>query len=175
MFGHKALCISHVNNSSKICFFGFIIPTQSLPKRLESYLILQKTKRYSSSQRWKHTKFERRIWINYKRKVLQRLADRYVWCMPTTFWCYFTSGDIQQCSYICAALYTNILKSLSCLSLCRLDDLLDTVSGIKSVLKPSKLPIYVANSKLSCIANWQNTEIYWKIGSTLRDCIPPCN
>ena len=44
------------------------------------------------------------------------------------------NGDIQGSS----ALYVDVLKSPSCLSLCLQDDHLDIVSGIKSVLKSSK-------------------------------------
>ena len=92
-------------------------------------------------------------WINHKRKALQRFVDRY-----GAYINHFLTlvedktiksddraklkGYLQKWRHtrmlIGAALYVDVLKSPSYLSLCLQDNHLDIISGIKSVLKSSK-------------------------------------
>ena len=106
-------------------------------------------------------------WINHKRKALQRFVDRcgaYIDHLLTLVEDKTIKSDDQAKlkgylkkwrhtrMLIGAALYVDVLKSLSCLSLCLQDDHLDIVSGIKSVLKSSKYgrtrPSAVAGSQI---------------------------
>ena len=92
-------------------------------------------------------------WINHKRKALQRFVDRYgayIHHLLTLVEDKTIKSDdraklkgyLQKWRHtrmlVGAALYVDVLKSPSYLSLCLQDDHLDIISGIKSVLKSSK-------------------------------------